>query len=163
MMEQQRRQIGRMQDIYANLDQTAHEMYESLQSVARERETEVAADSFKDVLERLSRLAREPELKEFAPICHERLLSRWLEENAGVEAIWSNRADGTFIYSKPAAGLVNAKGREWWQKAIAGDTYVSKAYISAITKKPCITLSLGIRGDNDEIAGVIGIDLAIHN
>lgn len=162
MMDSQRSQISRMQDIYRNLDQTAHEMYESLQSVAGERQMEASAEGLQEMKSRLARLSEHPELKGLDSLAHEHLLSQWLGESAGVEAVWSNRADGTFIFSKPTAGLVNAKGREWWQKAIAGETYVSKIYISAITKKPCITLSLGIKGRDGQPVGVVGIDLAIE-
>jgi methyl-accepting chemotaxis protein len=161
MMERQRRQIGRMQDIYSNLDQTSQELYESLKSVAQERKSDMTAEGLQDMKSKLARMSSREELKGLDASDHERLLSQWLSETAGVEAIWSNRADGTFIFSKPAAGLVNARGREWWQRALAGELYVSKPYISAITKKPCITLSLGINDSKGQIVGVVGIDLAI--
>lgn len=160
MMDRQRKQIVRMQDIYLNLDRTSHEMYESLQSVAVQTDKDNIASGVQEMKDWLLKAASRAELAGLVPEEHEQLLSRWLEVTEGVEAIWSNRADGTFVYSKPAAGLVNAKSREWWKRAIAGEEYVSDIYISAITKKPCMTLSLGIKDDTGAIIGVIGIDLA---
>lgn len=163
MMESQRKQIMRMQDIYSNLDQTSHEMYESLQGVVEERlNSEVAADGLQRMKEWLANKAAAGELQSLDAGIHGQLLGRWLEETDGVEAIWSNRADGTFLYSKPSAGLVNAKGREWWQKAMAGGLYASEVYVSAITKKPCLTLSVGIKDQNGSIMGVLGVDLRIE-
>ncbi|SFI91937.1 hypothetical protein SAMN02799624_02675 [Paenibacillus sp. UNC496MF] len=51
-------------------------------------------------------------------------------------AVWSNRDDGTFIFSQPEAGQLNAKGRDWWQGAMEGRAFASAVYVSAITKKP---------------------------
>jgi hypothetical protein len=42
------------------------------------------------------------------------------------------------------------------------ETYVSSVYISAITKKPCLTLSRPIVNDAGEVIGVIGIDIAVR-
>lgn len=161
MMESQRGQISRMQDIYMNLDQTSHEMYESLQSVAEGQLKNVAADGLQEMKEWLAGRASDQELQGLDANMHERLLNRWLNEKENLEAIWSNRSDGTFIYSQPAAGLVNAKGREWWIKAMEGEQYVSEVYVSAITKKPCVTLSVAVRDGGGAIIGVIGIDLRV--
>lgn len=162
MMERQRRQINRMQDIYSNLDQTSHEMYESLQSVSVKREKKQPDESLRRMKLWLAEKAESPELKGLEPGVHEEVLSRWMAQESALEAIWSNRADGTFVFSKPAAGLVNAKGREWWQRAMAGECYESEIYISAITKKPCVTLSVGIRDKNGDIVGVIGVDISLE-
>jgi hypothetical protein len=78
-----------------------------------------------------------------------------------VQAIWSNRTDGTFIYSEPAAGLMNAKRRDWWNGAMNEGEYVSSPYVSAITKRSCITLSRAIKNGQGETVGVVGIDLAV--
>jgi hypothetical protein len=42
-----------------------------------------------------------------------------------------------------------------------GLVHISDVYISAITKSPCLTVSLPIY-DNSEIVGVLGADLAIQ-
>ncbi|WP_438446600.1 methyl-accepting chemotaxis protein [Gorillibacterium sp. sgz5001074] len=164
MMERQRMQIGRMQVIYANLDQTSHEMFESIQGVSSKQNRKLELGGrLREMKAWLSEKAEDSGLKGLDAAVHGELLGRWMAQTDGLEAIWSNRADGTFIFSKPAAGLVNARGREWFQKAMAGQLYESEAYISAITKKPCVTLSVGIRNGNGEIVAVIGVDLRVHS
>lgn len=91
---------------------------------------------------------------------HQKILDNILSTNTQLEAIWSNRLDGTFVYSNPKAALVNAKLRPWFIEASEGKTFVSEIYISALTKKACITLSLPII-DGQKIIGVLGADLSI--
>lgn len=91
---------------------------------------------------------------------HQNLLDETLYKYRDLEAIWTNRLDGTFIYSNPPAGLVNAKARPWFKQALTGIPYVSEVYISALTKKSCITLSFPIYKD-ENVIGVLGADIAI--
>ena len=76
------------------------------------------------------------------------MLGAWLKRTQGMEAIWSNRSDGSFVFSEPEAGLLNARGRDWWRKAMAGETYISEVYLSAITKRPCLTVSMPLRWED---------------
>lgn len=91
---------------------------------------------------------------------HERTLSGLKGDNPDIEAIWSNDADGAFLFSQPAAGLANAKVREWWQRAIKAETFISPVYISAITRQPCLTVSVPIYR-NREVIGVLGADVCL--
>ena len=93
---------------------------------------------------------------------HKMLLDNVLKTNTYIEAIWTNDAKGNFIYSNPPAGIANAKIREWFNKSIAGETYVSQVYISAITRSPCITVSLPIKNVSGNTVGVLGADLKIQ-
>ncbi|MDK2801451.1 MAG: hypothetical protein PWP27_1666 [Clostridiales bacterium] len=92
---------------------------------------------------------------------HQILLDEVLKQHASIEAIWTNNAKGQFIYSNPPAGIVNAKVREWFQESIKGKEFISPIYISAITKNPCITLSLPITNTTGQCIGVIGVDLKL--
>ncbi|MTT30786.1 hypothetical protein GMB86_01995 [Terrilactibacillus sp. BCM23-1] len=74
--------------------------------------------------------------------------------------IWSNRSDGTFIFSNPPAALVNAKARSWFKEAMNGRRYVSDPYISVLTKRNCVTLSVPIK-ENNQIIGVLGADITV--
>lgn len=92
---------------------------------------------------------------------HRRKLGELIAKTEGLEAIWSNRSDGSFVYSQPEAGLLNAKGREWWRRAMNGETFVSDVYLSAITKRPCLTVAVPIRDGERSPIGVIGIDIMV--
>ncbi|HEX2937514.1 MAG TPA: methyl-accepting chemotaxis protein, partial [Ruminiclostridium sp.] len=93
------------------------------------------------------------------PEMHKSILDRLLS-NEIIEAAWSNDAKGRFIYSNPPAGIKNAKVRGWFKESITGRNYTSDVYISAITKKPCITVSMPIISGGKYI-GVIGADLRL--
>jgi hypothetical protein len=44
---------------------------------------------------------------------------------------------------------------------MTGEMYVSEVYISAITKRPCLTASIPINRINGTVIGVIGIDIVV--
>ncbi len=112
-------------------------------------------------LKLLRDLARSSAITKLDASVHRGVLGRWLSEHPEVEAVYTNRNDGAFIYSEPPAGLPNAGVRPWWQRAMADEEYVSPVYISAITNKPCCTLSLPIHDGGGEPVGVLGIDLKV--
>lgn len=108
----------------------------------------------------LKNLVEQSSLHIMDAVNHERILNGFLHTQANLEAIWSNRNDGTFIYSNPPAGLVNASVRPWFKHAIKSEIYVSDIYTSALTKKKCLTISCPITYQN-KIIGVIGVDLSL--
>ncbi len=112
-------------------------------------------------IEQLATLAADPALRTLDETAHRQVLGSWLGKTEGMEAVWSNRGDGSFLFSEPEAGLLNARGREWWRRAMAGENFVSEVYLSAITKKPCLTVAMPIRGEDGAPIGVVGIDIGI--
>lgn len=111
----------------------------------------------------LAEAAADADLASLEESVHRQKLGRLIARTDGLEAIWSNRGDGTFIFSQPEAGLLNAKGREWWRRAMNGETYVSEPYVSAITKRPCLTVAMPIRDAQGRPIGVIGIDIIVFH
>lgn len=109
----------------------------------------------------LRELATLPQIRHLDKESHRKELSGFLQDNDFIEAAWSNDMKGRFIYSIPEAGIANAKIRDWFQKSIQGEEFCSKVYISAITKRPCLTLSVPITGEDGSIAGVLGVDLKL--
>lgn len=116
----------------------------------------VAEDMFKMFKEELLCI---PEFPAMQPEHHKKILDKVMANNKMIEAIWSNNQNGKFIYSNPAAGIANAKVRDWFKSSVQGNQYLSDVYISAITKNPCITISLPILDKGGEIMGVLGADL----
>lgn len=82
-----------------------------------------------------------------------------LKNHPDLEAAWVNDPKGRFIYSYPPAGIANAKVREWFNLSLNGQEFVTSPYLSAITGKPCVTISLPIYDQKRQICGVLGIDL----
>lgn len=109
---------------------------------------------------KLKELLENPALLQLDVVSHKQLFHLFLQKEKEVEAIWSNRTDGTFIYSNPPEGIVNAKARPWFKQAMEGEVYVSEAYVSALTKTKCITISCPIM-EKGEVVGVLGVDMAL--
>jgi len=161
LTNEQRKQIGKLGRISVNLDKSSGELVKAIQAVGLNREVHVIDANVSAMHELLGRIAAEQAVRSMDEAEHAARLTSVLNGTAEVEAVWSNRTDGSFVFSLPEAGLLNAKGREWWKQAMEGRSYTSDVYISAITKRPCLTLSMPIRGAAGEAAGVIGIDIRI--
>ena len=110
---------------------------------------------------KLNQLLARADLHHLDSTYHQQTLISFIQNEQDIEAIWSNRSDGTFIYSHPPAGLLNAKVRPWFKHAIEGEVYTSDVYTSALTKQKCITISCPIRFEG-EIYGIIGVDVSLR-
>jgi len=157
----QRAEIGNLGRVSRELKESADELVSAVQNAGgRAWQGAVASDTAKWT-DLLRAIAADPDLAGLSEEAHRSVLGGCLSRSAGMEAIWSNRSDGSFVYSEPAAGLLNARGREWWKRAMNGETFVSEVYLSAITKKPCLTVSMPLRRPDGSAFGVIGIDIVV--
>jgi methyl-accepting chemotaxis protein len=159
--KRQRMEINNLGRVSEQLKESADELVVAVQQAGgRVWEGAVAADTTRWT-DLLRTLVSDPSLAGLDEGAHREVLGGWLKRTAGMEAVWSNRSDGSFVFSAPEAGLLNARGREWWKEAMDGQTFVSEVYLSAITKKPCVTVSMPLRRMDGTSYGVIGIDIAI--
>lgn len=159
-MDLQHQNVEQIMRINGALEKTSDE----LQSIIKKDDT-IAAVSIDDMVientkKKISHLLQSRPLYEMNKQQHAKYLNEFLKSNANIEAVWSNYLDGTFVYSNPPAGLVNAKARPWFIEASKGRVYVSDIYTSALTKRPCLTISAPIVHHN-KIVGVIGVDLNV--
>lgn len=112
------------------------------------------------MLDQLSRdLRNRAWLAELEPSQVEEYLRQLLADYSILEAAWVNDLKGRFVHSIPAAGIANAKVREWFTSSAAGNRFTSAPYVSAITNQPCVTLSLPILNAKGKVQGVLGVDL----
>lgn len=160
-MKKQRQEVAALQHINHNLDRSSSELIQAIQAVGMQSKQGTIHGNTGEMKQLLSSLVLSPDITSLLDVKHANHLGTVLQKTTGIEAIWSNRADGTFIFSQPEAGLVNAKGREWWKHAMSGELFVSQEYVSAITKKPCITMSKAIIDNTGAPVGVVGIDLIL--
>jgi methyl-accepting chemotaxis protein len=159
--KRQRTEISNLGRVSEELKESADELIVAVQNAGgRVWDGAISTDTarWSDLL---SMLTSDPVLAGLDEAAHREVLSGWLKRTAGMEAIWSNRSDGSFVYSEPEAGLLNARGREWWKRAMTGETFISEVYISAITKRPCMTVSMPLRRIDGTAFGVIGIDIVV--
>ncbi|MCL6636085.1 MAG: hypothetical protein K6T29_10055 [Peptococcaceae bacterium] len=164
--EVQRRNLEEITEVLNLLKKTVNTLEEAVEKVkisdlSTEGETwlNALADRLMGVL---NGVAGRPEIVGLVEGEHRRVLSDLLQQFPELEAVYSNRADGTFIFSEPPAGLANARAREWWRRAMAGENYISDVYVSAITRKPCLTLSVPVRGEDGSVKGVLGADVRLE-
>ncbi|NQX46763.1 chemotaxis protein [Paenibacillus tritici] len=159
----QRTQIGQLNEISASLLLESQALQQSVNGIAGREVMEQSHNTarLQDMQLLLQEIAAKQEMDTLDTDIHGRVLTACMHKVPDVQAIWSNRTDGTFIYSEPAAGLLNAKRRDWWNGAMTEGQFVSQPYVSAITKRSCITLSRVIKDGRGEIVGVVGIDLAV--
>ncbi|MDQ8738403.1 methyl-accepting chemotaxis protein [Paenibacillus sp. LHD-38] len=161
MNQLQREQIGNMNRISHNLKRSYSDLTHAIEQVGMRRSDQDVKVNVAGVQEWLRIAAADSQLTALNIAEHEAKLSSLLRAKTEIEAIWSNRLDGSFIFSLPEAGLLNAKGREWWKKAIAGEIFQSDVYVSAITKQLCLTVSVPIHNKQGKVVGVIGADISI--
>ncbi|MDA3846959.1 MAG: methyl-accepting chemotaxis protein, partial [Vallitaleaceae bacterium] len=116
-----------------------------------------------DLIESLNIIiVKNPNLTGSNALIHKGILDLIVDDSHRIEAIWTNDVEGGFIYSNPPAGIANASIRNWFEHAIQGETFTSDIYISAISKQPCITISIPLYDGVGNILGVLGADLGIH-
>ena len=158
-------QSVRLDEMGRLLQTVAGELVQATSAVQLIDQAYIESAAFKnqvdELLQALLDLAAEPTVIALAPAAHQTALQAWMQARENVEAVWSNEPDGAFIVSLPPAGLANAASREWFQAAGAGQKYVSPVYISAISKRPCITVACPIRGADGSVIGVLGADLGL--
>lgn len=168
-MESQRVHIGKLQTVAGGLRKAQGELISSLDAV---RETGVRNDHAEGPGEaarklglsfagKLREAADTETIRVMREVEHRNALELLLTKEPDLEAAWTNRTDGSFVVSIPEAGLLNAKGREWFRRSLNGEPVVSEVYVSAITKRRCITLSVPIMKE-DTVIGVLGADLSVE-
>lgn len=118
---------------------------------------EKVEEAFRSIRE----LAAKPDFIGMEKTVHRNALEDLLNRYGYIEAAWSNDAKGRFVCSIPEAGIANASIRDWFIRGISGEEYTSEVYVSAITRKPCITLTVPIKSETGSVSGVVGIDLKI--
>ncbi|WP_337098028.1 methyl-accepting chemotaxis protein [Paenibacillus sp. YIM B09110] len=161
MTKKQREQIGKLNRIGRNLQRSSADLTKAVNQVGIKRMDKAVKVNVQSLLEWLRVVAADQVLASLDEAKHEERLTELLRSKPEIEAIWSNRDDGSFLFSLPEAGLLNAKGRDWWKRAITGQTFQSEIYVSAITKQPCLTISVPIVKDGAKIIGVIGADISL--
>ncbi|MWC26841.1 methyl-accepting chemotaxis protein [Paenibacillus sp. MMS18-CY102] len=159
--QQQRQQISKLNLVSRNLNKTSDELGQTLRQIGYQAEAKMVNVNGAELLNWLQTEAANPEISAMDELAHERLLTALLRGKTDIEAIWSNRADGSFVFSLPEAGLVNANGRDWWKRSMEGKAFTSEVYISAITKRPCVTIAVPVRNQEGRPIGVIGADIRV--
>jgi methyl-accepting chemotaxis protein len=125
----------------------------------KEKSNKIVADLTEYLLIALD---NNPELALNIPDIHQEILDIIIDGSDRLVAIWTNDAQGNFIYSNPKAGLNSANIRDWFNECMKGIIYVSDIYISSISKCPCLTICLPIFDEDKTVKGVLGADVSVE-
>ncbi|MBP9022885.1 MAG: hypothetical protein KBH06_06750 [Spirochaetes bacterium] len=167
MVNEQKSIVASINSMSRDLSQNASEMTALFDlselagsEIAKAAAHEQIENSFKTIK---NKILSNPDLFPFDKDSHKNILESFLSSTDFIEAAWTNDANGRFIYSIPQAGITNAKVRDWFRKGMEGENFISPVYVSAITKEPCITLSMPIRDQSNAVTGVAGIDIRVKS
>lgn len=164
-MDQQRDQIDTLINLAEHLRETSDQIETSFLDISPfvlEEQEVLNEEQMDRCLTSILSVAQDPGVTSMNDGFHATILRETITRMPELEAIWSNRTDGAFVFSEPPAGLVNASERQWWANTMQGQTYVSDPYVSAITHRRCITLSVPIyHKETNEIVGCLGADLRL--
>lgn len=120
-------------------------------------------------------LAERPEIRSMEPEVQEPVLQRVLNLNPFIQFMYITNLQGRKITRNITHIVDRAKyetlgmdedlsNRTWFIEPLkSGKVYVSDFYTSRFTGALCITVSVPIRDDNDEIQGVLGMDIRFED
>lgn len=98
-------------------------------------------------------------------------MESYLTTRKNLEAIWITDLSGNFVISIPKAGINNGRTRPWFYETLKNGEYKSEVYVSAISKKPCITIATCIYNNSGnseyikgikKVEGVLAIDISLE-
>ena len=140
------------------------ELFISDFDLIKQRAYDMAAQLIEEVVER-------PEIRSMDPKQQEPLLEKVEEENPFIQFLYVVNLEGRKItrnITRPedrakyeAIGMdEDFSDREWFIEPLkSGKVHVTDFYTSRITGALCITVSAPIRNEEEEIVGVLGMDL----
>jgi isopropylmalate/homocitrate/citramalate synthase len=120
-------------------------------------------------------LAQQEEIRSMDPARQEPVMQRVLDNNPFIQFMYVTNLEGrkttrniTHIVDRAkyeTMGLdENLSNRPWFIEPIkSGKVYVSDFYTSRFTGALCITVSLPLRDEEDEILGVLGMDIRFED
>lgn len=123
---------------------------------------QLTIDMYAQWKNKLELWASHPQLITSPPELLQSIFQAWMEETDELEAVWLNQTNGDFLHSLPPAGIINAKRRPWFAGALQDGFYISAPYVSAITKRPCVTISILLKDSDGTPQGILGTDIRCH-
>ncbi len=127
------------------------------------------------VVHLIEELLGDEEIKSMDPERQEPVLQKVLNDNPFIQLMYITDCNGKKITRNICSILDKAKfehhsldadfsGRKWFIGPMKdGDVHVTDFYTSIVTGALCITVSGPIRDDNDEIVGILGIDIKFED
>jgi len=156
---------------------------EEMESLARKYLPELFVSEFDQLKEKAYKLAahlaedlaQQEEIRSMNPALQEPVMQRVLDNNPFIQFMYVTNLEGRKITRNITHIVDRAKyetmgldedlsNRPWFIEPMkSGKVYVSDFYTSRFTGALCITVSLPIRDENDEIQGILGLDIRFED
>lgn len=119
-------------------------------------------EAIKNLLNILMEYASSAEVLTMDKQKHKLVFSRLQEQHPEFEIIYSAKG-GKLHYITRTVDIEDIAFRPWYGKAIDGKTYISEPYVPVGTEDTCITISVPIKNEENEILGVLASDIKIND
>lgn len=144
---------------YLNIQSAKQKIIESNQTIAIQITNEI--DRFIDDAKALTEtLALTPAATSMDVGKIQELLILTQQKNPQFELIVVMDTSGMQI-ARTSGTLTNRADRNYFKGAIAGNTFITDAYISAFTKAPTVTISAPIKDKSGKVIGVLASDISL--
>ncbi|HHY13823.1 MAG TPA: hypothetical protein GX526_04190 [Thermoanaerobacterales bacterium] len=160
--QQQTKSLESINENAIDMNRMSHELYETSSeftsvyqpSAEVQREVEV-------IRRRLAELARTKCVQDKNPSQQRELFRRTMEECPRILTIYTCDEKGDVVYITDDIVVSNLAFRPWFREAMKGNSFTTDPYITLATNRINLTISEPVRDVNDNIIGVIGLNIDI--
>ncbi|MBU5438954.1 hypothetical protein KQI42_13080 [Tissierella sp. MSJ-40] len=114
-------------------------------------------------VEILNDIRKEKDIRTFNKGKHIHIYQNMIKRNPKISSIYLYDIKGRLVSASENIEDIDVTNRPWFVEALKDDIYISDFYISIDTNSFCLTISAQIRDINDDLNGVIGIDIEIES
>ena len=145
--------------IYLSIQSSEQKTTESNTTIALQLSSEI--NRFMDDAKGLTEtLASSPEVISLEAEKAKSLIAAAQQKNPQFELIYIMDASGMQI-ARTSGNLANRADRDYFKRAIAGETFFTDVYISSFTNAPTVTISVPIKSPGGQIVGVLASDISL--
>lgn len=163
-VEEQASSLEHISNNAGNLDIMTKDLEEMI-----ENHSEVIMDEnvLNKIIEENTKLVNEirekEEIKRLDIDKHRSIYSEMIRKNPNIDIIYLYDTKGNLLSESEDLEDIDVRNRDWFVGGLKEDIYVSDFYISYDTKKVCVTISSQVKDPNNNIIGVLGLDVEIES
>ncbi|MDI6601767.1 MAG: methyl-accepting chemotaxis protein [Thermoanaerobacteraceae bacterium] len=162
-VQQEDASIEQIDDSIGSLDVLAGELFNITSNYTSEKYlTEVSRNNVSAAQDVVRQLAKEPDIISMDIGKHQKILSEYYNKNKNIiTTLLTLNLKGDVYAITSNTSVTNFAFREWFQRAIKGETFCSRPYITVATNDINITVSTPIKNSDGMIIGVIAANVLI--
>lgn len=94
---------------------------------------------------------------------HQAIYNEIMEKNINIDIIYLYDTNGNLLSSSETLEDIDVTNREWFVGGLKEDIYISDFYISYDTKNVSLTISSQVKDLDNNLIGVLGVDIQIES